>query len=361
MDPAQALEDSVPTDPAALRTRLRQVALLAALDDADLDALATTAEPRDFPAGAPLFRQGEPGDGLWMLLEGEISISLRREGAVVELNRLGPGSAIGEMALIDGEPRSADAVALGAAELLFLPRERAMDVLSSRPAALLALLRMLCARLRRTSERVADAADEHRSAEQRFHRSLDLALDCNALTHLPGGLAADRIAAEVAASPGRLRALCYFDLKDFKPFNDIRGWLEGNRALLLFADTLGRHAAEWPGASLCHVGGDDFFLALPDAGPDAATLQARLGALRDGFSHDAAQALYTEEERATGTIEGLDRDGKPRGFALLSCVIGVLVLAPPEVAEPPEVGARVAALKDAAKHAPGRIALGGLA
>jgi len=351
---------AIPPDPLLLRAKLRQVDLLAALEAADLDALIATAEIRPLPSGAALFREGDAGDGLWLLLAGEVRICLSRDGAEVELNRLGVGSAIGEIALIDGQPRSADVVVASDAELLFLGRERALEVLATRPAALLTLLRMLCARLRRSSEQVADAAGTNRTAERRFRRALDLALDCNALTHLPGGLAADRIAAEIAATPGRLRALCYFDLKDFKPFNDIRGWLEGNRALLLFADTLAQHAAGWRGATLCHVGGDDFFLALPDAGPDAESLRGRLASLRDAFGEAAATGLYTAEERASGVIQGLDRDGRPRGFALLSCVIGTLVLAPEETAEPIEIGARVAALKDAAKHAPGRIALGGL-
>jgi len=70
-------------------------------------AIARHAQIAELPAGIELIKQGEPGDALFVILEGEARVLQ----AGVEVNRVGPGSYFGEMAILDGEPRSATVVA----------------------------------------------------------------------------------------------------------------------------------------------------------------------------------------------------------------------------------------------------------
>jgi CRP-like cAMP-binding protein len=70
-------------------------------------AIARHAQTAELPAGVELIREGEPGDALFVILDGEAVV---RQGGV-ELNRVGPGAYFGELAILDGEPRSATVVA----------------------------------------------------------------------------------------------------------------------------------------------------------------------------------------------------------------------------------------------------------
>ncbi|OIQ94605.1 bicarbonate transporter BicA [mine drainage metagenome] len=89
-------------------------ALLAGLPDAARRALTAGLERRGHDAGAVLFRQGEAGDGLYLLSRGDVEIRLPAQGShpPLRLARLAPGTLFGEMALLDGSDRSADAVAV---------------------------------------------------------------------------------------------------------------------------------------------------------------------------------------------------------------------------------------------------------
>jgi CRP-like cAMP-binding protein len=69
--------------------------------------IARHAQIAELPAGVDLIKEGEPGDALFVILDGEAMV--HREG--VELDRVGPGAYFGEMAILDGEPRSATVVA----------------------------------------------------------------------------------------------------------------------------------------------------------------------------------------------------------------------------------------------------------
>jgi CRP-like cAMP-binding protein len=71
-------------------------------------AIARQAQIAEVPSGVDLIKEGEPGDALYVILEGEAVV--HKDG--VELDRVGPGAYFGEMALLDGEPRSATVVAV---------------------------------------------------------------------------------------------------------------------------------------------------------------------------------------------------------------------------------------------------------
>jgi CRP-like cAMP-binding protein len=87
---------------------LSDVTLFSRCTSGQRRTVARHAQIADLPAGVELVREGEPGDALFVILEGEAVV--QRDG--VELNRVGPGAYFGELAILDGEPRSATVVAV---------------------------------------------------------------------------------------------------------------------------------------------------------------------------------------------------------------------------------------------------------
>ncbi|PLL12636.1 Crp/Fnr family transcriptional regulator [Tabrizicola sp. TH137] len=141
------------TDPAAsLASRLRAFPIFSALSPETRTALAQGMREERWPAGRLIFSRGDAGDQMFALTSGRIRLALSTpQGREIVLRRLGPGDILGEMALIDGEPRSADATAAEATTCLVLSRARFDSVASQRPDLGLAMARHLSAHLRRTN------------------------------------------------------------------------------------------------------------------------------------------------------------------------------------------------------------------
>ncbi len=109
--------------------------------------------------GVRLCSRGDPGDACFLVLSGEIEVTVAdAEGRDVWLAALGPGELIGEMAVLDAGPRSADLTATRRSSVLRIGREAILDVLKEEPASALALLALLAVRLRETDWRVREAA-----------------------------------------------------------------------------------------------------------------------------------------------------------------------------------------------------------
>ncbi len=133
--------------------------LFAGLDDATLARVAALARVRRLDDGAVLFQKGDEGDALYGVLEGKIRITASSPGGrEVVLNILEPGEVFGEIALLDGLPRTADAAALGATRLLTIRRGDFVALMEAVPLLSIHLLGLLCQRLRAMSERIEDAA-----------------------------------------------------------------------------------------------------------------------------------------------------------------------------------------------------------
>src|SRR5262249_26345289 len=110
-----------------------------------------------FRKGATIFHKGDPGSGLMAVLAGEVKISVpSAEGKEAVLNVIPAGSVFGEIALLDGRPRTADAVATEDCDVLVLDRREFVPLLRANPDLALRLMELLCGRLRRTSEQVED-------------------------------------------------------------------------------------------------------------------------------------------------------------------------------------------------------------
>ena len=138
---------------------LRLHPFFSALAPRDVETLLMRAHRKRIPAGRPVFRQDEPGDGLYGVLAGRIAFTVESaDGRALTLGFLGPGGFFGEIALLDGKGRTATAEARDASELLFIARREFLPFVSERPEILLHITGVLCGRLRRSTEYIADAA-----------------------------------------------------------------------------------------------------------------------------------------------------------------------------------------------------------
>jgi CRP/FNR family transcriptional regulator, cyclic AMP receptor protein len=109
--------------------------------------------------GDPIFHVGAPGQSMMVILNGTVRVSLPGpKGKAVILADVGAGELLGEVALLDGKERSADATALTKCELLVLERRDVVAFLEKRPDVCLKLLELMCGRLRKSDQRMSDIA-----------------------------------------------------------------------------------------------------------------------------------------------------------------------------------------------------------
>ena len=138
---------------------LERCLLFQALDPDSRVEVARRAHRRRFAAGDPIVQAKDPGRSMMAVASGKVRISLAtRDGKDLVLADLGEGELFGEIALLDGRERSADATALTDCEILVLERADVLPLLESRPEVCLKLLDTLCARIRSSDERMADIA-----------------------------------------------------------------------------------------------------------------------------------------------------------------------------------------------------------
>jgi uncharacterized membrane protein len=132
---------------------LRSVPLFASLDDEAAETLRELLEVRSFPAGRVLFRAGEAGDAMYLIEDGRVRIHIRDEdGDDVTLAELSGGDFFGEMAILDGQTRSADATVSAEARLAVLSHDDFHSFVRRDPEVAIKMLAALTARLRRTDE-----------------------------------------------------------------------------------------------------------------------------------------------------------------------------------------------------------------
>ena len=124
---------------------LRQVPLFAAQGERGLDEIARLVRVVDVPAGRALTREGEPGSDFFVIAEGSVRIERQRQ----VLRRLGPGDFLGEIALIDGGPRTATATTETNAQLLVIAPGEFGVLMERFPDIQATVLRALAERIRR--------------------------------------------------------------------------------------------------------------------------------------------------------------------------------------------------------------------
>lgn len=141
------------------RAVLKANRLLRDLPDATLDQLAGLAVRRSVKRGQRIFAEGDPGDSLMGLISGQVRISATTPaGQEVFLNLLESGDSFGEIAVLDGNPRTANAEAVTDAELFVVRRVDLLALIEREPRLATQLLALLCKRLRWTSDLIEEAA-----------------------------------------------------------------------------------------------------------------------------------------------------------------------------------------------------------
>jgi len=157
---------------------------------------------RDFPAGAVIFEEGDPGSRMYVIQSGEVRI-LKRVGArEITLARLGAGEAFGEMALLDGQPRSATAIVEAPARILEIEEAAFADLVIHNGEIALRLLRRLSARLREANRQIRNflSADALGRAVEAL-KALSLAPGEDGFREIPGDLGPAGLAARTGAPP----------------------------------------------------------------------------------------------------------------------------------------------------------------
>jgi CRP-like cAMP-binding protein len=164
----------------ARRTALLSSPLFQAMTPEELTEVLALATEKRVARGQLILQKGDTSSFLMAVLRGRVRISMASaEGKEITLNVIGPGEVFGEIALLDGQPRSADATAIEETALLVLERRHFLPFLSRNQDLMLRLLAVLCARLRQTN----------------------IALEQVALFDLPARLA--RVLLKLAADYGR--------------------------------------------------------------------------------------------------------------------------------------------------------------
>ncbi|MBI1775849.1 MAG: Crp/Fnr family transcriptional regulator [Proteobacteria bacterium] len=131
--------------------------LFGGLSSAELDRVLSFARIETHRARETIFLKGSPGRGLLAVLKGRVQIRAPGvDGREVTLNIIDQGEVFGEIALLDGRERSADAVAMTNCELLVIDRREFVPFLKQNAEIALRLMAVLCDRLRRTTEQVED-------------------------------------------------------------------------------------------------------------------------------------------------------------------------------------------------------------
>lgn len=128
---------------------LRRVPLFADLSPAELKQVALVASEFSFSQSELLARQGEAGDEMYVILEGEIEVSVDGPAGSREvLARRGPGECVGEMSIISREPRMASLIAASDLRILRIAQKEFEGILRERPQTGLAVMRVLIKRLK---------------------------------------------------------------------------------------------------------------------------------------------------------------------------------------------------------------------
>src|ERR1700688_1706736 len=134
---------------------LRKHPIFCDLDPEALDQLCRYAKHAALKRGATIVSKGDPGNSLIAVISGTVKISVSSvDGRSAILNLIGPGEIFGEMSVLDGQPRSADAIANTNCEIFTVDRREFLPFVRSQPALAMKFIELLCARLRWTSDQV---------------------------------------------------------------------------------------------------------------------------------------------------------------------------------------------------------------
>ncbi|MDN5105817.1 EAL and GGDEF domain-containing protein [Aliarcobacter butzleri] len=153
-----------------------------------------------------------------------------------------------------------------------------------------------------------------------YKRNIEIATNQNPLTKLPGNNQIEKfIDKSFKKNQKDITHIIYFDFNDFKPFNDIYGFRQGDRAILIFSELLQKR---YPKDSfIAHIGGDDFFVGLKNK--DKEDVFELTSNVQDEF-RNSAKNIYSKEDKKNGFIISKDRFNEKRRFELLSVSAAII-------------------------------------
>ncbi|MDI2127900.1 Crp/Fnr family transcriptional regulator [Yinghuangia seranimata] len=219
---------------------LQRAPLFAALEDEDAAELRASMAEVSLERGDSLFHEGDPGDRLYVVIEGKIKLHRSsNDGRENMLAVLGPSEMFGELSLFDPGPRTATATALTDVRLLGLGHQDLQPWLNGRPKVALSLLRAIARRLRRTNESLGDLVFSDvpgRVAKALLDLSRRFGVPAEEGIHVAHDLTQEELAQLVGAS----RETVNKALADFAS----RGWLrlEARAVVLLDVERLSRRS-----------------------------------------------------------------------------------------------------------------------
>ncbi len=260
---------------------------------ADLTPLGTETP---LGAGTILWKQGDAGDHVVLLLEGALEVTHELPGGdEVVLRTLHPGAVAGEVAAIDGQARSATVRASIDCRVLRIPASSFREFLRSRPDVLEELFWLQLERVRSLTWRVT-----------RTHQRAIT----DPLTRLYNfGFFRDRLEIELerARETGDPVAVALFDIDHFKNYNDSHGHQEGNRVLVKVADLLRRTGRR--GDVVARYGGEEFAALLYGSSREEALRFAELARVAiEGYDFPGAGSQPEGRLTISGGVAGFPED-----------------------------------------------------
>jgi CRP-like cAMP-binding protein len=237
--------DDSPNSPASnsltAKAVLQRNYLFRGLSSAALERIASLASRRLYRRGAVIFAQGAPGDALFGVAAGRVRISASGAGGQeVFLNIMEPGDTFGEIAVMDGLPRTAGATALEETALIVIKRADFLELLEREPRLAIHLLKLLCERLRWTSELVEESA--FLTGPARLAKRLLILASLHGRAVAVGQLELRISQAELARFLGSSRQIVNQHLSEWRK----HGWVDVGRSQIVIrnAEALRRMIAE---------------------------------------------------------------------------------------------------------------------
>jgi diguanylate cyclase (GGDEF)-like protein len=249
---------------------LQSFEILKELSSEDLEELYYMMEHLEFPAGTPVFHEGDKGDSLYIILSGSVAITvMTQDGETLELAEITGGKFFGEMSIFDNSPRSATCIPKSDSHILRLRGEDFYKYIKIRPQAGISIMhRMLSTttgRLQATGAFLSELVTWGDQARAR------------AITDDFTGLYNRRFLDN--SLEGRLReaeeknqplALVMIDLDHFGTLNKLYGQDMGDKILLKTVDVF--HQVFRESDILCRYGGDEFTFILPETTEEKARM-----------------------------------------------------------------------------------------